>query len=96
VHLGEVRERRFLGLRRYHFRLSTSFERHVVDREVCDDALELAILLLKLAQTLGVARLHAAVFLLPPIQRLLADAVLAAHLLAGATRFGLLENRDDL
>src|SRR5262249_29342009 len=55
-------------------------ENRLVERQVGDELLELAILLAQLAELLQLARADVAELLLPAIVGLLADPVLAAHL----------------
>src|SRR5262249_56351831 len=55
-------------------------ENRLVERQVGDELLELAILLPQLAELLQLARADVAELLLPPVIGLLADPVLAAHL----------------
>ena len=79
----------------------TTFPQQVLDdlqieRLLCDQPLELAILFLERLETFRLARLQAAVFLLPAIERLLGHPVLSNQVDHLRPRVPLVQHRDDL
>src|SRR5690606_21740775 len=67
-----------------------------VERLVSDDALEAAVLLLQLPQSLRLARLHAAVLPLPAVERGRGDAMLTTQIIDRGAGVCLAENSYDL
>src|SRR5262249_42719099 len=71
-------------------------QRLVVQREICDQAFQPAILMLELPQPAGLVDLEATVLGLPAVERLLADALPSAELGGLPARLGLFQDPDDL
>lgn len=68
----------------------------LVERQVCHQVLQPAILVLELLESLGFAHGHPAVLRPPAVERLGRDPQLAAKLAHPYAAFGLLEGPDDL
>ena len=67
-----------------------------IQMRLSQQALELAILQLKLAQPLGLAGVHAAVLGAPLVKAGVTEAVLATNLFDWPARFGLPKKANDL
>jgi hypothetical protein len=71
-------------------------EDRLVEREIGHEAFELAILVPPLPQLAELGDAQRAEALLPPVERLLADAELAADLADGRAGLGLVQGQGDL